>query len=181
MNIEITSLLKEIENARNQLVGSVNGLSHLQVNYQPSVNEWSILQIVEHLVWAEQGGICGMFKAIEGIKISQPIWSGESANHGLSIEQIVDKTWQAKEKVPEVAAPRWGGSMAFWISSLENCQLLLEQLKNHTASVNLEIAIYPHPISGPLNIFQRLEFLRFHMERHLGQIERVKSHESFPA
>ena len=180
MNIEIASLVKHIKSARNQLIDSVKGLSHLQANYKPSVESWSVLQIVEHLVWAEKGGICGMFKAIEGVKSNQPVWSGASTNHGLTIEQIVDKTWQTKEKVPEVAAPRWGGSMPFWISSLENCQSLLTTLEEHCTGVNLETTIYPHPISGPLNIIQRLEFLRFHMERHLEQIERVKKHHEFP-
>jgi hypothetical protein len=37
-----------------------------------------------------------------------------------------------------------------------------------------EAIIYPHPISGPLNVKQRMEFLRFHMERHIHQIERIK-------
>ncbi|MFM7671814.1 MAG: hypothetical protein ACKO6Q_04400 [Bacteroidota bacterium] len=34
--------------------------------------------------------------------------------------------------------------------------------------------IYPHPLSGPLNVYQRLEFLRYHMERHQRQIEGIR-------
>jgi hypothetical protein len=29
-------------------------------------------------------------------------------------------------------------------------------------------------LSGPLNVYQRMEFLRYHMERHQRQIEHIK-------
>ena len=169
-----------VEHARQEILDTVRGLTDVQASFQPSEEEWSVAQIIEHLAWAEEGGICGMFKAMEGQKNNKPIWTGESKNHGLSIEEIVQKTWEPKEKVPEVAAPKWGGPIDYWISRLENCQSLLTTLKEYCTGVHLESAIYPHPISGPLDIIQRLEFLRFHMERHLQQIERVKKHNEFP-
>ncbi len=43
-----------------------------------------------------------------------------------------------------------------------------------------EQIIYPHIISGPLNVYQRMEFLRFHLERHQRQIENIKGHAGFP-
>jgi hypothetical protein len=43
-----------------------------------------------------------------------------------------------------------------------------------------EKVIYPHPISGPLNVLQRMQFLRFHMERHQKQVEQLKYHPQFP-
>ncbi|MGK2863735.1 MAG: hypothetical protein ACSLE0_17515, partial [Chitinophagaceae bacterium] len=140
----------------------------------------SVSEITEHMVWAETGGINGMWKAMEGIRNNQPIWSGEAIHKGLSIEQIIEKTWQPKEKVPEVAKPRWGGSVGFWIPALKNCHILLEAFSVSIKGMDTEEIIYPHIMSGPLNVNQRMEFLRFHLERHQGQIENVKAHPDYP-
>ena len=179
MNTEVSSIIERIEDARKAFITSVSDLTTEQVNFKPSANEWSILEIVEHIVWAEQIGICGMFKAIEGIKNDRPIWTGDSPNAGLSIEEIVERTWQQKEKSPEIAEPKWGGSVDYWIGCLENCSHMLNKLQEYTKSVDLKSAIYPHPISGPMDVIQRLEFLRFHLERHYKQIDRVKNNKSY--
>ena len=176
----VDELVARIEVSRIALIDEVSGLTEMQTKFNPSENEWSILEITEHIVWAEQIGICGMFNAINGIKNNKPIWEGVSPNKGLSIEQIVEKTWQPKEKVPKVAEPRWGGSIEFWIYSLYNCSNLLRGLLFHSSSVNLNLAIYPHPISGPMDVIQRLEFLSFHLERHKNQVKRVKANSGYP-
>jgi hypothetical protein len=41
--------------------------------------------------------------------------------------------------------------------------------------------VYPHFLSGPLDARQRLEFLRFHIERHTAQVWRVRSSHGFPS
>ena len=93
---------------------------------------------------------------------------------------MVELTWQTKEKVPEVAKPRWGGALDFWIEALKACQPLLAALETALADYDPAKIIYPHPISGPLNVVQRIEFLRFHLNRHQSQVERVKSDPGFP-
>lgn len=126
------------------------------------------------------GGINGIWKTLEAIKNGKPIWNGEAIHHGFTIEQIIEKTWKPKEQVPEIAKPRWGGPVAYWIKALEGCQLLLESLFTELEGYDLEQIIYPHIISGPLNVVQRMEFLRFHLNRHQNQIENIKSHPDFP-
>jgi len=176
----INKLTSEIEQSRSRFIQSVNGLNTEQVRFKISAQEWSILEITEHITWAEQIGICGMFRAIEGLKNRKPIWEGISPNTGKNIEQIIAETWKTKEKVPKVAEPRWGGSIDYWIASLKNGKHLLEGLIDQADRIDLKKAIYPHPISGPMNVLQRLDFLRFHLDRHQEQVERVKKHEKFP-
>ncbi len=121
-----------------------------------------------------------MWKVLEGIKNNKPVWTGDLIHRGLSIEEIVEKTWQPKETAPEIARPKWGGSIEFWIISLNNCQPLLEALGHALTGFDLEEVIHPHPISGPLNVFQRMQFLRFHLDRHRLQIENIKARRDFP-
>ena len=121
-----------------------------------------------------------MWRALEGVKNNKPIWTGETIHRGLPIEEIVEKTWKEKETAPEIARPRWGGPVEFWVISLNNCQPLLEALGRAMLGFDLQKIIHPHPITGPLDITQRMQFLRFHLDRHRSQIEKVKSDANFP-
>jgi len=176
----LPELVKQVERARRDFIKAAAGLSPTQASFKPSEESWSVTDNVEHMVWAEMGGINGIWKTWEGLKNGKPLWTGDAIHRGLSIEEIVDKTWQPKEKVPEVARPRWGGPIEYWIVSLQNCQVLLEELGYALAQEDLEKIIYPHAISGPLNVVQRMEFLRFHLNRHQKQIENIRAHPNFP-
>ncbi len=178
--MRLEELIKQVEQARQNFIAAASGLSYEQSYFKPTPEAWSITEIVEHMTWAEQGGIIGIWKAIEGIKNNKPVWTGEAVHQGLSIEQIIERTWQPKEKVPENAKPRWGGPIDYWIASLKGCQNLLHALQIGLKGLDPEWVIFPHVISGPLNVFQRMEFLRFHLERHQKQIELIKAHLDFP-
>jgi hypothetical protein len=178
--MNLKELITQVEQSRNDFIAAASGLTFHQVCFKPSPDSWSITDNVEHMVWAEQGGINGIWKAAEGIKNNKPVWTGELVNKGLSIEQVIERTWQAQEKVPESAKPRWGGPIKYWIAALENCRLLLQALTIELEGFDLEHVIYPHVISGPLNAYQRMEFLRFHLQRHQRQIEKIKVHPDFP-
>ena len=176
----LPELIESVGVARKNFIDACLNLTKSQQTFKPSDDIWSILDNVEHLVWAEWGGVSGIWKAIDGLQRKQPVWNGEPVHHGLKIEEIISKTWQAKEKVPPSAAPQWGGNISFWLSALANCQQSLYDLHRDLAGYDPERVIYPHPISGPLNVLQRMEFLRFHIERHHRQVEGLKSHSLYP-
>lgn len=178
---EVRSLISEVKNSREKILESVRSLSSEQGTFKASDDEWSIAEILEHLVLAEQGGINLIWKAADGLKRGVNFWDGESTNSGLSIDQIIENTWKTKEKAPESATPRIGGPIKYWVAALEACQPLLENLGSELESSNLSEIIYPHFLSGPLDARQRLEFIRFHLDRHIKQIERVMKDSNFPA
>lgn len=177
---EITRLIEEVQAARESYLRTVRGFNPEQARYTPAADVWSAVEITEHLVRAEYGGICWMWKAVEGFDRGEPVWRGEATHRGKSIEQVVAETWEEKEVVPPVAAPTWGGSLAFWIAALEANGPLLVALGRALDGHDLEEIHFPHPISGPLDMRQRLEFLRFHLVRHRGQLERLVERPDFP-
>lgn len=177
----LNMLTKSVAAARHDFIRSASGLTYEQSQFRPSPDSWSITDIVEHMVWAEMGGVNGIWKTLEGIKNNAPIWAGDLVHNGLTIEQIIEKTWKEKEQVPENAKPKWGGSIDYWITLLISCQHLLETLARQLEGHDLTRIIYPHIISGPLNVIQRIEFLRFHLQRHQKQVEGIKMHAGFPS
>lgn len=177
---KLKPLLNSVAVARQQFIQAASGLTYEQSQFKPSAEVWSVVDNVEHLFWAEMGGINGIWKTLEGIRNKKPIWTGEAIHHGLPIEKIIERTWKEKEQVPEIAKPRWGGPVEYWIAALNGCQALLELLCRELEGHDPEHVIYPHIISGPLNVVQRLEFLRFHLNRHQLQIENIRLHREFP-
>lgn len=177
---EVEQLTAEVEAARQRVLQAVEDFSTDQGAFKPCPDRWSVAEILEHLVLAEQGGINFIWRAADGIRRGQPIWEGKSPNRGLTIEQVIERTWKPKEKAPESATPRLGGPVHYWAAALEACQPVLQKLGVELEPLNLSEIIYPHFLSGPLDARQRLGFLRFHLERHLNQIEAVKANSEFP-
>ena len=91
------SLLQSVDLARHDFIAAVSGLTKEQAAFQPSPESWSVINITEHMFWAEFGGINGMWKAMEAVKNDTPLFTGEPVHHGLPVEMIIEKTWREKE------------------------------------------------------------------------------------
>jgi hypothetical protein len=178
--LSLEQLLQEVEIARTAFIAEASGLSLAQAEFKPNPDSWNTIEIVEHITRAEQSGLAYLWKAFDAIQHGEPVWSGELPHEGLSVEEIVARTWQEKEKVPPIAAPQWGGSLNYWLALLQAQRYLLAAFGTALASHELEKIVYPHLISGPMDARQRLAFLRFHLERHQEQIKKVKAFAGFP-
>ena len=172
--MNLTQYHEQVELARENFIRSCQGLTPDQAQFKPNEESWSIVGVTEHIVRAEWGGVNGIWSAIEGYRNGKPVWSGDNVNEGRHIEEIVERTWLPHQPAPEVARPQWGGSLEFWLSSLRSCKSTLADALKQLEGLDPATIIYPHPLSGPLNVYQRLEFLRYHMERHQRQIEGIR-------
>lgn len=114
-----------------------------------------------------------MWKTLHAIREGNMEKNYESIHKNLPIETIIDMTWKPKEKVPAVAAPRIGGPLSFWKISLNSLQEVLNAFGEDLKEDELRWQAHPHPISGALDFQQRIEFLRFHIDRHLNQVSQL--------
>jgi hypothetical protein len=180
MVTEVDRLVGEVELARAEYLSLLEGLPEEQAGFKADAAAWSIAEITEHLVHAELGGINLIWRAADGWARGAPVWTGESLNRGLSIEEVVQRTWREREASPASALPRVGGPLDYWAAALRSCSTLLAEMKVPLRAVRLEETIYPHAISGPLDARQRLQFLAFHLGRHREQVATIMSHSDFP-
>ena len=162
-------LLADVAQARHQYLTTITAFSEQQAQWQPTPNSWNAVAITEHLYWAEQGGILGMWKTLLGIRAGAISYEADRPHDGLPIDAIIQRTWREKEDVPAVAAPRLGGPLAYWASALHGLQANLTDFGNLLTDADLSRMAHLHPISGPLSFGQRLEFLRFHIDRDHAQ------------
>ncbi len=169
----IQKLIQDVSTARILYLDKIANLTELQASWKPDPEVWNIIEITEHLFWAEQGGIVGMWKTLHAIREGNIARTYESPHKEMPIEQIIDMTWQPKEKVPAIAAPRLGGPLSFWKPSLKSLQELLAAFGQDIKADELRLKAHPHPISGDLDFQQRIEFLRFHINRHMEQVSQL--------
>ncbi len=177
---DVPELIAEAAASRLEVVNAVSGLTAAQAGFKPTAEQWSPQQQVEHLVLAELSGLDFMWRAADGLRNGTPVWSGEAVHKGVPIAEVIAKTWKPREKAPPGATPAGEGTLAYWVARLEAGQSILENLQTVLEGLDLSQAIYPHYLSGPLDVGQRLEFLSFHMDRHLAQIQALKNHPDFP-
>jgi len=169
----IRMLIDDVSVARNQYLNNIKEITETQACWKRDPEEWNITEITEHLFWAEQGGIVGMWRTLHAIRNGGVLRTYESPHKDMSIDQVVEMTWQIKEKVPAVAAPRFGGPLSFWRLSLGGLQGLLDAFGQDLKEDELRLQAHPHPISGALDFHQRIEFLRFHINRHNNQVSNL--------
>ncbi|MCH6202046.1 DinB family protein [Aquiflexum sp. LQ15W] len=169
----IHKLLQEVSTARKLYLDQLANVSEVQALWKPDTEVWNVVEITEHLYWAEQTGIFGMWKTLHAYRKGRIVCTYDSPHKVVPIEQIINKTWQSKEKVPAVAVPRLGGPLVFWKNSLNSLQFVLEAFAQDIQEEELRVQAQPHPISGALDFHQRFEFLRFHIDRHREQVSQL--------
>ena len=179
MHTAVRQLVDSVERARNALIASVSDLDDAQGAFKPSALEWSVTEVLEHLYLAEISGITKIWAALNDARAGRS-WAEIRPNQGKSIEAIIDATWKPKETAPPVATPHIGGPVAAWVSALRSLAGPLRDLSVQLRDDELERVVFPHFLSGPLDARQRLEFLRFHIERHALQVQRIRTSPGFP-
>lgn len=178
MGDELATLVASIETARSAVIDTATSLTDEQGAFKCG-DAWSIAEIIEHLYLAELSGLTKIWTAADDLRAGKR-WTEELPNRGKRIEQIVAETWKPKEVAPPIAAPHIGGPLRFWLSAFPSLRPVLADLASQLACQSLENVVFPHYLSGPLDARQRLEFLRFHMERHLEQMKRTRGGADFP-
>ena len=169
----LEELILDVSVARKKYIEQIEHYTQEQAQWKPGSKVWNMVEITEHLFWAEQGGILGMWKSIDAIREGKMERKYESIHQNMPVEQIIKLTWQPKEKVPAVAAPRLSGPLSFWCTSLNSLQGVLETFGRYLKNDELRLQAHPHPISGPMDFQQRFEFLSFHINRHRAQVFRL--------
>ncbi|MBN4072383.1 DinB family protein [bacterium AH-315-F03] len=177
---DVDGLISEVGEARQEVLDAARRFTLEQQSFKPVPGSWSLSEILEHLVLAEHVGINFIWRAVVNYKQGGAVSPNKSPNNGLSIDEIITNTWQLKETAPESATPSLGGPTGFWIVTLESLQSVLEQLGTELKTVNICDVIFSHFLCGPLDAGQRLQFLRFHLDRHLKQIEALENDQDFP-
>jgi len=170
-------LFQNLEARRERFLTTLEGLSPEQLEYRADPQAWTPVQVGHHVVLAEQ-------RTADSIKKHRGMRSGKRSLRyrvGNTMLWLVLKTGlRVKNPVPE-AAPDDEIDLPRLLESWDKARVDLEAVLSETKERGLEYAAFNHPIAGPFNVEQALQFLVAHLDHHLRQLDRIQQNPSFPA
>ena len=170
---EITSKLNALDQRISDLLFSLKPIPSDKLNIRPKENEWSVLQIVHHLILAEEGSLKYLKKKLS----FNPKLNKVSLSSKLRLKLLT--TWAytpVKFKAPDAIS---GEALP--------AQSTLEEVSNRWKIVRadmraflnklpddiLDKEVYKHPFAGKLSLEGMLIFFEAHLDRHEKQIRRT--------
>lgn len=160
-----------------RMLGELGGMTAPQRRFKPDESTWSATEVCHH-VFLAQSGIVDELEKMRGRKaigrsLSQSLW------HQV-VRLVLWSGIKVKNPAPS-AAPDASVTLdelePRWASERNRLRGLLEGLDESA----LGDAGFKHPIAGPLSLEETVTFLATHVEHHLRQLRRIRSHPDFPS
>ncbi|HYG49995.1 MAG TPA: DinB family protein [Flavobacteriales bacterium] len=180
----IEQKLQKGEQAREKAEHYFSGLSPVQLNWKPTMQNWSIAECLDHLVISDALYFNDLEK-IAGGTYKMTWWqknSPLSSLWGKSLKKQLQETVNRKMKAPKIIKPSASVKphdiLEIYLKNLDCFLKLITMCKN----CELDKTIITSPISNVVTYSLRdaFEFLINHEHRHLNQALWVKNREEFP-
>ncbi|QQK74623.1 DinB family protein [Salicibibacter cibarius] len=158
-----------IEEARKEILASVENLTDEQLNCEVEEGRWTIVQVLEHLYLIEQGLAAPIIQKELANEDSQP------ARKKKPIELTVDRSVQKVEATgPFVPSNEFMPLEEMKERLAQSRATLLKVLDTVEDEAILSQKSAKHPAFGTMDLAQWVEFIGLHERRHLQQIEELK-------
>ena len=168
-------LLKYIElsDLKEKLLISISEYTTEELNTKPSENEWSISQVIEHLIDSETGINKYINFRLKNI--------AEQPTVGLANflkSKVLNNKLQSnkKFKVPAVLSePEKGADFGQLKEKWDNSRMFLIKTVETYPKEYLYKAVFLHPRAGLLSMNQTLSFFINHLNHHIRQVQNLQS------
>jgi uncharacterized protein (TIGR03083 family) len=152
---DVPVLVELVEEQRGRLLALLDGLSKEQVAFRPAPDQWSIADVLRHVIAGEE-------------------------HVALIVESLARGVVPGGKRVIGRQTPEEGQPLAALVERLRAARAdLLARIRGWPASPDLA-ATFGHPFFGPLNCKGWLAFQRLHDADHIGQLEQIKAAEGYP-
>lgn len=168
---ELRDKFERYDRTRLALLDDLANLNDDQLKRKPGPREWSILQIVQHMVLAERDVMQYLPEPKELIHRKR----GLRARIFYVVVLLILR-WNIRVPVPSKRMVPDGNT-----SLSELCQQWDENMRwfreyvDSLGPEDLKRAVFSHPVAGPLNGPQAGTLAQYHFEAHLRQINKVKA------
>ncbi|MFT5640500.1 MAG: hypothetical protein ACI9A7_000597 [Cyclobacteriaceae bacterium] len=161
--------LLELERA--SLFESLQHISNEQLQHRPSVESWSVIQVLDHMIQVERVSLLYLKKKIKaGSKMEEASFTSGFRTFILVLSLNSPLKFKAPKSLAQPANVKDLGEMLhIWNAVRKD---LMKYLGAYPESL-LDKAIFKHPLSGRIKIDQTLQFFRAHQNNHVKQVKRT--------
>ncbi|PER28135.1 DinB family protein [Bacillus cereus] len=166
MDVSLEGLVNSLHSTRGTLLSEIEMLNDTEVNVKPRRDKWSIIQILHHLHLVEQSVTSALVYALQKKE--------RKLSPFKDLQLTLDRTH--KREAPQQMHPT-----ETLMKKQQGIQLLehsRQELLHALHSVIDENELFEnglkHPIFNDLNLYQWVQFLDLHEQRHLTQLKEAK-------
>ena len=173
----VEALWSELESVRAEILGEADGLSQGQADWRPSEKEWSIGEVVHHLVLAE---------VATGKLTTKLTREAEAAGapRGFPADLVAFQPFPAPPPgaadAPEVVWPERGRPIGELLSTMRATRERSRQSIEKLGSIDPRPLKFKHFRFGELDLSQWWQLQAHHDGLHLAQIRAIKGAAGFP-
>lgn len=168
----LSEIFDSIDSTRAHLFERVATLSAEHENARADAEGWSVREIIEHLSLVEK-----QIVRLATLMLMKAETSGEKASPDgrigpVSLDTIAERASREKYQAPETARPT-GVPVTDSLAVMRASRETLHGLRQRLEATNLSSVSYPHPVFGPLNLYEWFVMIGVHEERHLRQMDAI--------
>jgi uncharacterized protein YciI len=172
-------LLDLLQRTQQEIVNESKGLSSEQLAFKAAPERWSIAEVLEHIVLAENlifDLTTQVLKTTPQPTKKDP--KKQQENDALILKVILDRS--AKFQAPEPLKPthQWSTGAALIEEFNKRRGRTIEFVR--TTDLDLRSYFRDSPLMKDMDGYQWLLFLNAHSQRHLAQLREVKASPGFP-
>lgn len=166
-------VLNYLDARRKELRDAIDSVPAQSRNTQPTANQWSVAQVLNHLTIIDKRIAAGVGKWIADAQANGLGHETETTSVTATIpnEKIVDRS--RKVEAPEEIRPRTDVDAETAWNELEQARAKLRAAFLSGDGLALGEVVQPHPVLGPINVYQWMLFCASHEARHTLQIREI--------
>jgi len=171
----IDEIFNALATTRRHIYEQVEDLSDEQAKARQTPECWSIAEIIEHLSMSE-ARILVLISNLLGQEAAVAATAGSSSS-AISIQMMTDRATE-RFTAPAFLQPTGNPPLTTSLAKLRESRAALLGLRSRIEATDYSHVTFPHPVFGPLNLYQWLAAAEFHECKHLDQIQTLRQGES---
>jgi hypothetical protein len=172
----VEALWRDLERARAEILGEVEGLSQAQADWRATPQEWSIGEILHHLTLAEVATGKLTSKLLKEAGPELPRFPADLT----TFAPLPPWPTTTPREAPPVVRPEAGQAIGPLLADMKAARARSRQSLERVAAVDPRKLSFPHFALGTLDLAQWWMLQARHDGDHLQQLRGVKSAAGFP-
>lgn len=173
---DLTNRFATLDRARFAFLQVVRAASGEQRRFRPLPGAWSLLDVTEHLVLAEEKSLLGVQK---GPRPGTRVTAAAHARMAL-VRLVLVSSIRVKVPVPTVL-PEGSATLADLEARWEAARRGVAAAFEPITAADAGHARFRHPIAGWVTAAEGVGFLTGHIRHHARQLDRIRRVAGFPA
>lgn len=170
-----TELLRHLDVQHERLRNAVESIPKAQREKKPNPDRWSVAEVIEHLSIVETR-IARVFDA----KLTEARNAGAVREErdsspvvgSIDMDRVLDRSRRITAAESNLPSGKLDAEAAW--SALERARTALRDSVQAADGLALGEIVQPHPVLGPINLYQWIAFVGGHEARHAAQVMELR-------